>query len=165
MAMLRREVQFVRRRGGIWMARVHIPTPLRPLIGRREVWRSLRTANRREARLRAAIFQGNMGAPFVRLRRERSGMSRQQIDELVAEYLEAELWDAETRLATGAWQANDAEEHGDWNDVAQMLPGEEIEKLAGSLQYNRLDGKLEQAAEMLPAATDEEQRLLARIRH
>ena len=48
-------------------------------------------------------------------------MSKQQIDELVSEYLEAELWDAETRLATGAWEINDAEDQGDWNDVAQTL--------------------------------------------
>jgi hypothetical protein len=116
----------VLRRGGIWTVRVHVPVDLRPLIGRREVWRSIGTAYRREARLRAAILQGHMGALFVRLRREHKWMSKQQIDELVSEYLEAELWDAETRLATGAWEINDAEEQGDWNDVAQMLLGEEI---------------------------------------
>ena len=64
--------------------------------------------------------------PIARLRRQPVDAGTFTIDELVSEYLEAELWDAETRLATGAWEINDAEEQGDWNDVAQMLLGEEI---------------------------------------
>ena len=60
----------MRRRGGIWTARVHVPVDLRRLIGRREVWRSVGTAYCSEARLRAAIVQGHMGVRIVRLRRE-----------------------------------------------------------------------------------------------
>ena len=117
------------RRGGIWTVRVHVPVDLRPLIGRREVWRSVGTSYCREALLRAAILQGHMGALFVRLRREHRWMSKQQIEELVSEFLEAELRESETRLATGAWDTaiNDHGEQGDWNDIAQMLLGEEIE--------------------------------------
>ena len=32
------------RRGGIWTVRVHVPVDLRPLIERRELWRSVGTA-------------------------------------------------------------------------------------------------------------------------
>ncbi|MDA8252198.1 MAG: hypothetical protein M0Z28_23955 [Rhodospirillales bacterium] len=117
-----------------------MPVDLRPLIGRRELWRSVGTAYRRERPLRAPILQGHLGALFVRLRRKHRRMSRQQIEALVGEYLESKLWESETRLATGAWDSviNHHGEQGDWNDVAQMLPGEEIEKLFDALQYNRL---------------------------
>lgn len=128
------------RRGGIWTVRVHVPVDLRPLIGRGELRRSVGTAYRREAWLRAAIRQGHVGALFVRLQREHRRMSRQQIEALVGEYLEAELWESETRLAAGAWDSviNHHGEKGDWNDVAQMLLGEEIEELPDALQYNKL---------------------------
>ena len=77
------------RRGGIWAVRVHVPVDLRPLIGRRDLWRSVGTAYRRDARLRAAVFRGHKGPRFVRLQREHRRMSRQQIDALVGEYLSA----------------------------------------------------------------------------
>ena len=73
------------RRGGIWTVRVHVPVDLRPLIGRREVWRSVRTTYRSEVRLRAAVFRGHKGARFVHLRRKHRQMSRQQLEALVGE--------------------------------------------------------------------------------
>ena len=91
-------------------------------------------------------------------------MSKQQIEALVGEYLEAELWEWETRLAAGAWDSviNYHGEQGEWNDFAQMLLGEEVEKLAVGLQYNRLDIELPQAAAMLPDVDEEDWRVLAR---
>ena len=114
------------RRGGIWTARVHVSVDLRPLIGRRDLWRSVGTAYRREARQRAAIRQGHMCALFVRLHREHRRMSRQQVEALVGEYLEAELSESETRLATGAWDSviNHHGEQGAWSNAAQMVLGE-----------------------------------------
>ena len=152
------------RRGGIWTVRVQVLVDLRPLIGRRDLWRSVGTACRRKARLRAAVFRGHKGPRFVRLQREHRRMSRQRLEALLGEYLEAELWESQTRLATGAWDAviNDHGEQGDWNDVAQMLLGEEVEKLADALQYNRLDIELPRAVAMLPDVDEEDRRVLAR---
>lgn len=152
------------RRHGIWTVRVHVPADLRPLIGRREVWRSAATSRHSEAKLRAAVFRGHMGALFMRLRRERGRMSRQQIEALVSEYLEAELWEVETRLATGAWNVtcNDHGEHGNWNDVAQSLLIEQLEELGEALQYNRLKKTLPEAAQLLPGASEDGVKVLAR---
>ena len=53
-------------------------------------------------------------------------MSRQQVEALVGEYLEAELSESETRLATGAWDSviNHHGEQGAWSNAAQMVLGE-----------------------------------------
>jgi hypothetical protein len=64
---------------------VKVPAEVRPYLNRREVVRSLHTADKVEARLRASARY----------------MDREQIEALVAQTLDAELHEVEVRLALG----------------------------------------------------------------
>ena len=107
----------VQRRALRYTSRTVVPLDLRPLVRRREIVRSLETSDLKDARLRAAQWEGHVAGLFRRLRHSGRTMDREQIDTLVLAYLDAELQDVETRLASGAWNvpANDTHEHGDWS--------------------------------------------------
>lgn len=89
-------------------------------------------------------------------------MSREQINQLVSDYLEAELWEVQTRLATDAWRVNDHGEHGDWHDVAQTALADQAEELEQALARNNLRVTLEDAKALLPDADGDQQQILAR---
>jgi hypothetical protein len=145
-------------------SRTVVPIDLRPLVQRREIVRSLETSDLKEARSRAAQWEGHVAGLFRRLRHNGRAMDRGQIDALVSSYLDTELQGAETRLATGAWnlKANNHGEHGDWNNVAQSLLAEQAEELEEALAYNNLKSTLGIAQQMLPQSTTEAQQVLAR---
>ena len=100
----------VQRRASKYASRTVVPLDLRPLVRRREIVRSLETSDLREARLRAAQWEGHVAGLFRRLMENGRTMDREQIDALVSGYL-----DAETRLATGAWNV-EANNHGEEGD-------------------------------------------------
>jgi hypothetical protein len=89
-------------------------------------------------------------------------MDRDQLDALVARYLDTELTEVEHRLATGAWRVNDHGDQGDWHDVALSLLAEQAEELEQALAYNHLRTTLPIAEGMLPNATPEAKQVLAR---
>jgi hypothetical protein len=72
---------------------------------RREVWRSLRTGDRDEARQGARQWVGQVATLFLKLNESRT-MDRAQLDALIDEYLDAELYEAEVRVATGQWRTD-----------------------------------------------------------
>jgi hypothetical protein len=116
-----------RRRSYSIASRIRVPSDLRPHIGRRDVVKSLKTTDSSAARLKGAQWEGH-AALFARLRQNSAMMNPEQIDALVSQYLDAELHEVEQQLATNARKVNDHGEHGDWNDVAQSLLADEIEK-------------------------------------
>jgi len=56
-------------RGNVYAARIHVPTDLWEKFGRKEIWKSLRTTDRRVATLRLHQFCAEVEAEFTRLRR------------------------------------------------------------------------------------------------
>jgi integrase len=148
----------------MYASRTVVPLDLRPLVGRREIVRSLETSDLKDARLRAAEWEGHVAGLFRQLRQNGRTMDREQIDALVSQYLDTELQEVETRLATGAWNvaSNNHAEHADWNGVARSLLADQAEELEAALAYNNLKATLGIAEQMLPQATMEAQQVLAR---
>lgn len=78
----------VLRRGGVYCFRVRIPTHLRHLLGRRELWRSLRTTSPDEARRRCSRLQGLTAGLWNALER---AMTPEDAKTLVNAWLQAKL--------------------------------------------------------------------------
>lgn len=74
------------RRRLVYHSRIVVPTDLRAVFGRRELWKSLRTSQYREARLRAALWEGKISSLFGYARMQGHQMTRNQIDALIARY-------------------------------------------------------------------------------
>jgi hypothetical protein len=154
----------VQRRASKFASRTVVPADLRPLIQRREIVRTLPATGLRDARLRAAEWEGHVSALFRQLRQNGPMMDREQIDALVSRYLDSELQDAEHRLATGAWNvaANNHGDHGDWNAVGRSLLADQSTELEEALAYNNLTATLPMAQQMLPSGTADALQVLAR---
>lgn len=152
----------VQRRALRYTSRVVVPLDLRPLVRRREIVRSLETSDHKEARLRAAQWEGHVAGLFRRLRENGRAMDREQINELVDRYLDSELSDVEQRLATGVWKDSRGTEHEDWREVATSRLANQAEELEDALAHNQLTTTLPVAAQMLPKGTEESIQVLAR---
>jgi hypothetical protein len=154
----------VQRRASKYSSRTVVPLDLRPLVRRREIVRSLETSDLKDARLRAAQWEGHVAGPFRRLRQNGRTMDQEQIDALVSQYLDAGLQEVETRPATGAWSVagNNHAEHADWYGVARSLLADQAEELEEALAYNNLTATLGIAQQMLAQSTTEAQQVLAR---
>jgi integrase len=75
-----------------YYSRSYIPTNLRQLLsGRLELWRSLGTADKDEAAVRAAQWDSRIKRVFVTLKKDGHCMTQAQIDALVESWLESEL--------------------------------------------------------------------------
>ena len=72
---------------------------VREHIGHAELWRSTLTADAREGKVRASLWEAHFGSLFSELRRSAHRMRREQIDALVQGYLAAQLEHVEERLA------------------------------------------------------------------
>lgn len=76
--------------------RSYVPRPLRRLLaGRREVWRSLDTNDKAEAKVRAASWDRRALQLYLTLRRNGDSMTEQEREALVSHWLEQELEYAE----------------------------------------------------------------------
>ena len=74
--------QHVLRRGGIYHLRCRVPSDLVPIIGRREIQRSLATACPKQARLRSADLYARLEAIFEVIR-EMDGPKEEKIQQLL----------------------------------------------------------------------------------
>jgi hypothetical protein len=84
-----------------YYSRSYIPTNLRQLLkGRLELWRSLGTADKDEASVRAAQWDSRIKRVFVTLKKDGQRMTQAQIDALVEHWLESALEEAEDHRAT-----------------------------------------------------------------
>jgi hypothetical protein len=76
--------------------RIQIPRQLRPYFaGRSEIWRSLNTTDKDEARARTAHWQSRAQRVFSTLRKYGDHMTQEEREALVAFWLERELDEAE----------------------------------------------------------------------
>jgi hypothetical protein len=98
----------VQRRPSGFVSRTVVPRDLRPIIRSREIVRSLETESSREARRRAAEFEGHVAAIFRHLRRDGPMMDRSKVDALATQYLKAALDEVEETLAEGLSLSNGA---------------------------------------------------------
>ncbi len=79
-------------RHGVFYCRVPIPATIRATVnGRSELWKSLRTRSRDIATLQAARWEGKVQRLFFRLAQSAHAMTPEQIQALVAEYVNATL--------------------------------------------------------------------------
>jgi integrase len=147
--MLRRKEHFT--------VRVHVPADLRPLVGRREVWRSTQTANRDEAKMRAALIRGHVSSLFVHLRRSSRHMSRDEIASLVHEYLSARLDEVEETFATGTSLRSDVNREA-WEDELRA----DLIRIEAKLASADHSDTLPLAVKMLPHGDEVSQAILAR---
>ena len=87
---------FLHPKRGSFYHRSHVPRRLRGLFnGRTEVWRSLDTADKDEARARSAQWDARIQQLFQALRKGGEGMTKDERELLVAHWLESELEYAE----------------------------------------------------------------------
>ena len=82
--------------------RSHVPRRLRSLLnGRAEVWRSLETTDKDEARARSAQWDARIQRLFQTLRTSGERMTKDEREQLAAQWLESELEYAEDCRALG----------------------------------------------------------------
>jgi hypothetical protein len=89
--------------------RAHVPKKLRHLLaGRSEVWRSLDTADKDEAKLRSATWESRFLGLYRELRRNGETMTQEDREALVGRWLECKLDEAEDwRAMSGPYSEND----------------------------------------------------------
>jgi len=81
-------VQFLRlRTGTFYYSRVVIPLALRPLLHRKEIKKSLHTDSAPKARLRAAIWEGQLAKLFLILTQKGTTMRPEEVKALVQRYV------------------------------------------------------------------------------
>lgn len=152
----------LRRRGQSWAAREFIPKRLRPLVGRAELTKSLRTNSKPEAMKRARHWSAHVGKLLTVIERHGHTMDREQLDALVSEYLNARLEEVEHRLAMDEWR-QPAPQDMEWQDIADDHLSEEQQELEGALADNDTSRTRADADKLLPSdAGEEERRILAR---
>lgn len=115
--------------------RVTIPLRLWSLVGRKDVWRSLKTTDRDLAEIRAAKWRASGRRLFLILKRQRGLMNKRTIDDLVQNWLD-ELLDEEVK-----WTPHLDE---DLADYAELLHEQRLDN-----QWRRMS---EQADDLLKAA-------------
>lgn len=89
----------IQKRYSGWYSRVAVPVDLRPIFGRHELVRSLRTGSSQEARARCHHVEGRILDLFTELRRRRTSMTTDQLRALADRFLADQLDAAETMAA------------------------------------------------------------------
>ena len=82
-----------------WYCRVAVPADLQPVLGRREIVRSLRTGSSLEARTKGHHVESRVYGAFAELRRQKGRMTTDQLRALANRYLFDKLDAAETMAA------------------------------------------------------------------
>lgn len=93
--------------------RSNVPTNLQRLLkGRSEIWRSLKTMDKAEAKVRSAAWDSRVQRLFLALNKEGERMTERQREALVSHWLEVQLDYAEEcratagRISEARWEAN-----------------------------------------------------------
>ena len=122
--------------------RLVVPRNILPLLGGRvEFWKSLRTADRAKAKLKAATFESTGRCLFLHLQHYGASMRQEQINALVSQWINSELERTEQALAEGG--TNSLDEAEDYKDVYGTLLEEADEARAMNQQWKVKDIALE----------------------
>ncbi len=138
---------FVSRNRKYLYHRIWIPKALRHFFnGREEVWRSLKTSDKEEARFRAHQLDSQAKGVFFTLRRHGHLRTPEQIENLVARWLDARLEQAEDYRAS-LRPISDEQRNGAWHVLHDQL-----EEAAGDLLSNDFRRIEHEADELLKSA-------------
>src|SRR6476469_4377092 len=102
---------FIPKNREMFYCRITIPLRLWPLIGRKEIWRSLQTADKDLAVVRAEKWKASGKRLFLILKREGYRMNKKTIDDLVQRWLD-ELLDEE-------WPPRPSADYADYEELLQ----------------------------------------------
>lgn len=146
-------LQMLKKRGRSYHVRAYVPADLRQLVRRSEVGRTMGTVDFREAKHRAALWQGELSKLWQQLRRRGSNMERDQIESLVDRYLQARLDEAESMvlLPIGDDEVGEDGVHYGRDVWADKLI-EQIEAVELAIRLNRF-GTVEALAQELLGGT------------
>lgn len=144
----------LQKRGDIYLSRVTVPADLRPILGRLEILRSLRTGDRREASHRLALWEAQVAAYFAAVRAQGRRMTREQLDTLARRYLRAAFDQIEARLAA-EWNEVDKDAH-------RFSLNDEGHSTAGALAHGDYSTVMDAAKALAPEASPEDLRKLCR---
>ncbi len=121
----------LRRRGRSFSSRTFVPVDLqRHLHGKREIVKSVGTADPQEAKLLAAQWQHRLLSLFSRLRKDGHLMDTTEIDAMVARYMTAQLDAAEAALVFPGQTEDDLE-------GTTFRLQDELESTEQDLKWNR----------------------------
>jgi integrase len=119
-----------------YYCRVQIPQKIRKHFhGRVEVWRSLKTADKDQAEVRAAQFDAQTRRLFLTLKKSGERLTKEQIETLVDHWLETEIDYLDDCLALGG-PVNDDQREGEhlvysdlFDQVSEALIGRNFRKV------------------------------------
>src|SRR5258708_3283949 len=121
----------LRRRGRSFSSRTFVTVDIqRPLHGKREIVKSVGTADPQEAKLLAAQWQHRLLSIFSRLRKDGHLMDTTEIDAMVARYMTAQLDAAEAALVFPGQTEDDLE-------GTTFRLQDELESTEQDLKWNR----------------------------
>lgn len=127
--------------------RAQIPIKLRPYLrGRVELWRSLKTDDKDEAKLKSLQWDTRAQRVFLTLKKHGASMTTAEIESLIAHWMDGELEASEDHRATHPTT-------GEWLDDTSMIRVAQMEDLVGDLgrcNYRRVE---QDADEILKAAS------------
>jgi integrase len=127
--------------------RITIPLVLRPYFrGRREVWRSLRTRDKAEARYRAQQLESHAQRVFWTLKRSGHLMDQETVERIVAQWLEIRLEAAED------FRAELRPISDDQRTGAGLVLHDQLEEAYGDLLSNDFRRIEKEADELLASA-------------
>lgn len=126
--------------------RAQIPKKLRPFFKDRvELWRSLKTEDKDEAKLKSLQWDTRAQRVFLTLKKHGACMTTSEIEALIAHWMDGELEASEDHRATHPTT-------GEWLDDTSMIRVSQMEDLVGDLgrcNYRRVE---QDADEILKAA-------------
>ncbi len=132
-----------RKRGRCWYSRIKVPIELVPLVGRREIIRSLRTASYREALISCKLWEARVVILFARLRNEAEEMSPLDVPKLVNRYLQTSLEEGEDdRLSRDNLGTED-------HEAILLAVSDKLQKVTVALTYNDLSAATDEADDLL----------------
>lgn len=116
-------------RGTVLYSRLIVPRSLRPLIGRCEIWKSLRTTDRPQGKLRAQQWEGHLSRLFLHLHQHGHTMTPEQIEALVQRYITDTLQAGEDERVTRKVSADEQE-------AISLVYADELAETQGALTAN-----------------------------
>lgn len=132
---------YLQRRGDVYRLRIRVPDDLRDLVKKREITKSLRTGNKREAQVAALMEHAKLEAEWTLLRRRRSR-------QLVSDLADSEIWRLVARWFVDAERKRGREDSTPDYQVAMDTPS------ARSPERNR--GRQDRGERLLRAAGSEQ---------
>lgn len=127
-----------------YYSRLLVPLDLRPFLdSRQEIRRSLRTSNYRDAKLRAARWEGRIALLFGHLRQHGATMKLDQIKRLVQHYLDTSLEEAEAGRLNGTALGDNEQE------ATELAITDLLEATQEQLQLNNFKKIEDEADELL----------------